>query len=46
MGKYSRQELLEALESYRKARDEAPRTGDWGIWAGVFTEDARYIEHA
>ncbi len=46
MAKYSREELLEALESYRKARDEASRTGDWNIWAEVFTEDAHYIEHA
>ena len=46
MGKYPRKELEAALESYRKARDEASRTGDWNIWAAVFTEDAHYIEHA
>lgn len=46
MGRYPRQEILEAFEAYKHARDEASRTGDWGIWAAVFTEDAHYIEHA
>jgi hypothetical protein len=46
VGKYSREELEAALRSYRRARDEASRTGDWSIWAQVFTEDAHYIEHA
>jgi hypothetical protein len=42
----SREELLAAFERYNAARDEASRTGDWGIWADVFTEDALYVEHA
>ncbi len=46
MGRYSREEILEAFETYKWARDEASRTGDWSIWADVFTEDAHYIEHA
>jgi hypothetical protein len=46
MGKFTRQELQQALAIYNKARDESSRTGDWSIWAGVFTEDAHYIEHA
>jgi hypothetical protein len=46
MGRFAREEILEALERYRAARDEASRSGDWNIWADVFTEDALYIEHA
>jgi hypothetical protein len=46
MGKHPREEILAAFEVYKQARDEASRTGDWSIWANVFTEDAHYIEHA
>jgi hypothetical protein len=46
MKRFSRQELEEGLAIYNRARDEASRTGDWSIWAAVFTEDAHYIEHA
>jgi hypothetical protein len=46
MEKFSRQQLQEALDIYNHARDESSRTGDWSIWAAVFTEDAQYIEHA
>ena len=46
MPRFTREELQQALESYNKARDEASKTGDWSIWAAVFTEDADYIEHA
>jgi ketosteroid isomerase-like protein len=46
MGKYPRAEIEQALATYCRARDEASRTGDWSIWADVFTEDAHYIEHA
>ncbi len=45
MGKFTREELEQALEIYNKARDEASQTGDWSIWASVFTEDAHYVEH-
>ena len=41
-----RQEIEEAFEKYKWARDEASRTGDWSIWAACFTPDAHYIEHA
>jgi len=41
-----RQEILAAFERYKVARDTASRTGDWSVWAAVFTEDAHYIEHA
>lgn len=46
MGQYPREEILEAFEKYKVARDEASKSGDWNIWAQVFTEDAHYIEHA
>ena len=46
MAQAPREEILAAFERYKEARDAASRTGDWGIWARVFTEDAHYIEHA
>jgi hypothetical protein len=46
MGSFAREEILEALESYRAARDASSQSGDWNIWADVFTEDAIYVEHA
>jgi hypothetical protein len=46
MGKFSHEELLEAFQHYRKSRDRASQTGDWNLWAELFTEDAHYIEHA
>jgi hypothetical protein len=46
MGSYAREEILEAFERYKRARDEASRTGDWSPWADCFTEDAHYVEHA
>ncbi len=46
MAKATLEELKRAFESYKAARDEASRTGNWSIWADCFTEDAHYIEHA
>ena len=46
MGQFPREEILEAFETYKKARDVASRSGDWKVWSAVFTEDAHYIEHA
>ena len=46
MGQYQKQEILEAFAKYKEARDVASRTGDWSVWAAVFTEDAHYVEHA
>ena len=46
MGSYSREELQAAFEHYNEARIRSQETGDWSIWAGVFSEDAHYIEHA
>ena len=45
MAKYTRLELEDALRIYNEARDKASETGDWSIWADVFTDDAGYIEH-
>lgn len=46
MPKFSRAELQQALEIYNEKRDLASKTGDWSIWAALFTEDADYVEHA
>lgn len=46
MPRTTRDELLDAFARYNAARDEASRTGDWSVWAAVFREDARYVEHA
>ena len=46
MPRYPREELLAAFERYNEARDAASRTGDWNVWAAMFTEDAHYVEHA
>ena len=46
MGRFSREEILEAFDRYKQARDDASRSGDWRSWAATFTEDAHYIEHA
>ncbi|MAE94396.1 MAG: polyketide cyclase [Deltaproteobacteria bacterium] len=46
MGRYRRQEILEAFDRYKEARDQASKTGDWSIWAALFREDADYVEHA
>ena len=46
MAQYTREEILEAFQNYRRARDIASRTGNWNIWADLFTEDAHYVEHA
>jgi ketosteroid isomerase-like protein len=46
MARYTRADLERALQTYNAARDKASETGDWSIWAEVFTDDADYIEHA
>jgi hypothetical protein len=45
MGKYSREELEQALDHYRGVALEAGTSGDWNPWADLFTRDATYIEH-
>lgn len=46
MARFTRAELENALAIYNAARDAASASGDWRIWAAIFTEDAHYIEHA
>jgi hypothetical protein len=45
MGKWSRDEIEQALEIYARTALEAGTSGDWGKWADLFTEDATYVEH-
>ncbi len=46
MGRFTRKQLQEALSIYNEAHQKASETGDWSIWAAIFTDDAEYIEHA
>ncbi len=46
MARIPREALQSAFRRYNEARDAASRSGDWGVWADRFTEDARYVEHA
>lgn len=45
MGRFSREEIEEAFDHYRKVALEAGTSGDWNAWAELFTEDATYVEH-
>jgi hypothetical protein len=45
MGKWSRTEIEEAFDDYRRVALEAGTSGDWNPWADQFTEDATYVEH-
>lgn len=45
MGRWSRQELEDAIQNYRETARKAGVTGDWAQWANLFTEDATYYEH-
>jgi hypothetical protein len=42
----TRSELETAFEHYQQTVRTAKSTGDWTLFAGLFTEDARYNEHA
>ena len=42
----TRDELELAFAHYCDVREHAIATGDWRRWAALFTEDARYVEHA
>ncbi|CAB1367624.1 nuclear transport factor 2 family protein [Denitratisoma oestradiolicum] len=46
MGRFTEAELRAAFDIYNDARRRSQETGDWNIWANIFTEDAHYIEHA
>jgi hypothetical protein len=45
MGRWKREELEEAFESYQAVALKAGTSGDWRPWANQFTEDATYVEH-
>jgi hypothetical protein len=42
----TRDELELAFAHYCDVREHSIATGDWRRWAALFTEDARYVEHA
>ncbi|MFF0815355.1 nuclear transport factor 2 family protein [Rhodococcus sp. NPDC003318] len=44
--RWSRAELEDAFLGYQRTVEKAKRTGDWNLFADMFTEDAAYIEHA
>jgi hypothetical protein len=43
---FSRAELEDAFGHYCRVNDEASAARDWASWAGKFTEDVHYVEHA
>ena len=45
MGKWTRDEIEEALDNYKEIALESGTSGDWNAWADLFTEDAVYVEH-
>jgi uncharacterized protein (TIGR02246 family) len=45
MGKFSRDEIEQAIDTYKQVAREAGRTGNWDAWAELFTEDSMYIDH-
>jgi hypothetical protein len=45
VGEFSRIEIEQAFRHYQDIAREAGRSGEWGPWAELFTEDATYVEH-
>lgn len=45
MGRFSKQEIEQAFKTYQVQGRDAARSGDWGRWGEMFTEDVTYIEH-
>jgi len=45
MAEWTREELQQAHDNFIATAEESGRTGDWGPWAALFTEDAEYVEH-
>ena len=43
---WSREELAEAFAGYQRTVEKCVEAGDWSTYADMFTEDARYVEHA
>lgn len=44
--RWTRDELEQAFLGFQRTVAEAKNTGDWNLFADMFTEDATYIEHA
>jgi hypothetical protein len=42
----TRDALGRAFDHYCAVREQAIASGDWRPWAALFTDDARYVEHA
>jgi hypothetical protein len=45
-GKYSRAEIERTFTAFRAALSRSMQSGDWTEWAGFYSEDAVYVEHA
>jgi hypothetical protein len=45
MGRWSREELEVAFQTYQETALKAGMSGDWRSWADMFTLDATYVEH-
>jgi hypothetical protein len=45
MGRWPREELERAFSTYQEVAAEVGRTGNWGPWVNLFTDDAEYVEH-
>lgn len=46
MAIWTRGELEAAFAHYQRQINRAAETGDWSLFADLFTEDARYVEHS
>ena len=44
-GSWGRDELEAAFDNFQRVLSEAGRSGDWGKWAELYTEDVTYVEH-
>ena len=42
---FPREEVEAALANYQATAARAVATGDWNVWADLFTDDAIYVEH-
>ena len=45
MPAFPREEIEQAFSAFQERAVAAASSGDWTIWADVFTDDATYIEH-
>lgn len=45
MGRWDAAELRAAHDNYVTVANACGRSGEWGPWAELFTEDAEYVEH-